>query len=77
MSSVGYIDKDTAGAVSFNDATTTEGVIHYTGSDDYTADADTKGRLEGTLLNMRCYKANEWYVTGLLTGDGAVGNPFS
>ena len=38
-----YIDKDTDGASSFNGGSTTEGFIHYVGSADYTANADTKG----------------------------------
>lgn len=71
-----YIDKDTTSS-SFNGISTTEGFVHYIGSNNYVADSDTKGRLEGTLLKIRCFTLNEWYVEGYITGNNAVGTPWA
>ena len=72
-----YVDKDTDGPSSFAGGSTTEGYIYSIGTETFIADADNKGRLRGTLIEIRCFVAGEWYVTGTLVGNGAVGSPFS
>ena len=71
-----YVDKDVTGASSFAGGSTTEGYVHYVGCSNYVADKDNKGRLDGTLLELRCYVDGEWYMSGLIIGNGAVGSPF-
>ncbi len=72
-----YTDKDTVGGVSFNGASTTEGFVHYIGANDYVASSDAKGRLAGTLLEIRCFVSGEWLMTGHINGNGSVGSPFA
>ncbi len=71
-----YTDKDTAGAASFNGASSTEGFIHYIGTADYVASSDARGRLEGTYLEIKCMTAGEWLMFGYVSGNGSVDSPF-
>ena len=41
------------------------------------ADADTKGRLSGGVINVTAISATIWWVDGYLIGAGTLADPFS
>jgi len=45
--------------------------------DQIVADADTKGRLAGGIIEVKIVAANRVFVSGTLVGDGALATPFA
>jgi len=67
--------------VDFDDAyTAPQGVfLEPDGSDDlvFTANGSTTGGKAGTVVEFIAISATEWFVTGIVAGDGTLATPFS